>query len=361
VPTGTGGGPASGGTGGGGGTVVGAGGAPVTPEPVKRELLSQTGLYSDTPAGVLAEGVMPYAPQFQLWTDGAEKHRWVYIPPGEQINTAKIDEWKFPVGTKLWKEFVRDGVRVETRLLEKLPPERADEGFEGWLVLAYIWNEEQTDAVAAPDGMSDAKGTTHDVPNQEACGKCHDMRAEKPIGFSAVQLAHDGEGATLTTLAEAGLLSVPIDADLTVPGDETQRALLGYFHANCGHCHRAKAPTNSRVSSLHLWLESDHLSSFEESEPYQSLVNHATESGQGSVFGTRVVGGDPDNSELMRRVSLRSTSPEIIEMGADTGEEVPMPPLGTEVVDEVAVQMVRDWILSLPPPEPQDPVEPATP
>jgi hypothetical protein len=27
-----------------------------------------------------------------------------------------------------------------------------------------------------------------------------------------------------------------------------------------------------------------------------------------------------------------------------------MPPLGTEVVDDAAVQAVRDWILALPPP-----------
>jgi mono/diheme cytochrome c family protein len=314
-----------------------------------RELLSQTGLYSDTPAGVLAEGVMPYAPQFELWTDGADKRRWVYIPPGEQINTANVDEWKFPVGTKLWKEFSRDGVRVETRLVEKLPPERASEGFEGWLLLAYIWNDEQTDAVASPDGAADAKGTAHDVPSQEACGKCHDMRTEKPLGFSAVQLAHDGEGATLTTLQAAGLFNTPITADLTVPGDETQRALLGYFHANCGHCHRERAPTNSRVSTLRLWLESDALASFEESDMYQALVNHATESGQGSIYESRVVGGDPDSSELMRRVSLRATSPEIIEMNGESGD-VPMPPLGTEVVDDAAVQAVRDWILALPPP-----------
>lgn len=319
------------------------------PEVVSREWLSETGLYADIESEILAEGVQPYAPQFELWTDGADKRRWVYIPEGTQIDTSNIDEWKYPVGTKLWKEFSRDGVRVETRLIEKLPPERAKEGFEGWLSVAYVWNEEQTDAIATPDGMLDAKGTPHDVPDQKACGDCHDMRIEKPLGFSAVQLAHDGEGATLTSLLADGWLSDAPTVDLTVPGDQTQRALLGYFHANCGHCHRQNSPVNNRVQSLRLWLESAALGSVEESNAYLSLVAQASESGQGSILPTRVVPGDPDSSELMRRLMFRAESDEPAEMPVEGEVEVPMPPLGTEVIDQPAVERVREWILSLQP------------
>src|SRR5690606_27877629 len=112
--------------------------------------------------------------------------------------------------------------RIETRLIEKLPPERAAEGFEGWLSVAYVWNDDQSDAVATPLGMNDAKGTPHDVPDQVACGRCHDMRQDKPLGFTAVQLAHSGEGATLDTLLADGWLTDPPAVPLTVPGDETQ-------------------------------------------------------------------------------------------------------------------------------------------
>lgn len=331
---------------GGGGATGGGGGA--SGEDTRRELLSQTGLFADIATETLADGVMEYSPQFQLYTDGATKRRWVYIPPGEQIDTSNIDEWKFPVGTKLWKEFSRDGVRVETRLIEKLPQERADEGFEGWLRMPYIWNDDMSDAVATPMGMSNARGTEHDVPDQEACGRCHDMRVEKPLGFSAVQLSHDGPGATLDSLLQAGILSDPPPEPLVVPGDEQQRAVLGYFHANCGHCHRKNAPVNNRVTSLRLWLESDSLGSFEETETYRAIVNQPTQSGQGSILYYRALGGDPDNSEIMRRITLRAGDPELADVGDEV--DVPMPPLGTELVDDAAVEMVREFILSLPPP-----------
>jgi hypothetical protein len=359
---GAGGGDTAGGMGGagggsGGGDDMGMGGAggggAVDMEPVERELLSQTGLYADIATETLGEGVMFYAPQFQLYTDGAEKRRWIYIPPGTQIDTDDIDEWQFPVGTKIWKEFSRDGIRIETRMIEKLPPERAAEGFEGWLVMAYIWDDDLTDAQAAPDGASDVKGTDHDVPAQDACGRCHDMRIEKPLGFSAVQLAHDGDGVTLTTLIDEGLITMEPETPLVVPGDDAQRELLGYFHANCGHCHRQNAPVNNRVSGLKLWLESESLTSFEETLTYQAIVGQYTESGQGSIYPLRVDPGNPDESEIYRRIILRAGAEELQDAAIEgiEPEDVPMPPLGTELVDEPAVEMVRDWILSLPPAE----------
>lgn len=335
--------------GGQGGSAAGGAGEP---EVVARELLSQTGLYADIATETLGERVVAFAPQFALWTDGAEKRRWLHIPEGEQIDTSDIDEWEFPIGTKVWKEFSRDGIRIETRLLEKLPPERAAEGFEGWLSVAYVWNDEQTDAAATPMGLSNAKGTDHDVPDQEACGRCHDMRVDKPLGVSAVQLNHQGEGATLQSLLDAGWLSDAPAADLSVPGDDLDRQVLGYLHANCGHCHRARAPVNNRVQSLRLWLESDALGSVEETEAYQALVNHYTESGQGSIHTYRLAGGDPENSEILRRITIRQGSAELdgaMPEGIDP-DDVPMPPLGTELPDQAAIELVRTWILSLPPP-----------
>lgn len=328
-----------------------------TSEPVSREFLSQTGLYADIATEELAPGVQLYTPQFELWTDGAAKRRWVYIPEGTQIDTSNIDDWKFPIGTKIWKEFSRDGIRIETRLIEKLPRERASEGFEGWLSIAYVWLDDQSDAKATPEGLENAKGTPHDVPDQETCGDCHDMRLEKPLGFSAIQLAHDGEGLTLTKMAEQGLLSAPPTVALAVPGTPEQRELLGYFHANCGHCHRERAPTNNRVASLKLWLESTQLNSFEESDAYLSLVNHATESAHGSRYPYRIHGGEPEQSELLRRLLFRVNGGDSTHAGDTSAmmldeEDVPMPPIGTELAYEPAITAIREWIEALPPPSP---------
>src|SRR6185295_3626014 len=44
------------------------------------ELLSQAGLYSDLPRGVLADGVREYRPLGELWSDGATKKRFISFP-----------------------------------------------------------------------------------------------------------------------------------------------------------------------------------------------------------------------------------------------------------------------------------------
>ncbi len=169
-----------------------------------------------------------------------------------------------------------------------------------------------------------------------------------------MQLNHDGDGATLQTLLDEGWLSDPPATDLAVPGDDVQRDVLGYLHANCGHCHRPGSPVNSRVSGLRLWLESGSLSSVEQTQAYQALVNQYTESGRGSTNTYRVVPGEPDSSELMRRITLREGSAELegVQLEELDVEDVPMPPLGTELPDEQMVELVRSWILSLPVAEP---------
>src|SRR5262245_31719868 len=82
--------------------------------------LSETGLYADITADAIANDVLPYRPAFELWSDGADKRRWLWIPPGDAIDTRDMDQWRFPTGTKVWKEFSRGGIRLETRLLSKL-------------------------------------------------------------------------------------------------------------------------------------------------------------------------------------------------------------------------------------------------
>ncbi|MEA2700728.1 MAG: hypothetical protein QOI66_4999, partial [Myxococcales bacterium] len=68
-----------------------------------------TGLYADIVGKQLAPGIEAYAPAVPLWSDGADKQRWISLPAGSTIDNADPNEWKFPVGTKVWKEFSRDG------------------------------------------------------------------------------------------------------------------------------------------------------------------------------------------------------------------------------------------------------------
>lgn len=289
--------------------------------------LSETGLYASIADGTLAEHVQPYTPNFPLWTDGAEKKRWFYLPPGSTIDTTDPDDWRYPVGTKFWKEFGRDGVRIETRLLEKVGP-----GDEAWAAIAYLWNEDQSDAIAVPQGVNDTHGTTHDVPAAPLCAGCHDGRASRVLGFSAIQLGGTTTDPTLSRLVAAGRLSHPLPANLQVPGDDNTREALGYLHANCGHCHNSDRPVvgtercyDPENGELNLWLSTNALGRPEDTAAYQTVVR-----------GGLADPSDPEDSWLMQAIDGRG-EPWLSRM----------PPVGVEQLDPTVRPLLQAWIATL--------------
>jgi hypothetical protein len=291
---------------------------------VEPTLLSETGLYLDD-MRTLAPGVREYTPQFELWSDGAEKRRFVALPEGASINSSNMDFWKYPVGTKLWKEFTRDGVRVETRLLQKTKNQ--------WFMVAFQWNAEGTDATAVPLGVANASGTEHDIPRTEDCRTCHNHMPDKVLGFAAVQLAHDRPGVTLDTLVTENVLTEPPEGSLALPGDATARAALGYLHGNCGGCHsdRSQVP----AVDLRLYLTAATLGSLQDTPTYKTTVGETT--GAKPVPETPsilVAPGNPEESALLFRMQSRT-------------DMVEMPPLASEQVDTVGTNTVAEWIRSL--------------
>ncbi len=101
-----------------------------------------TGLYTDVATKTVSPQARTFTPAVELWSDGAEKQRWVVLPDGTQIDTTSMDDWTYPVGTKAWKEFRAFGKRIETRFLQKV---RADR----WLSGVYVWSADETTATLA--------------------------------------------------------------------------------------------------------------------------------------------------------------------------------------------------------------------
>jgi len=284
--------------------------------------LSETGLFASLRDETLADGVLPFTPRFELWSDGATKRRWIYLPPGARIDTTDPDAWRFPVGTKLWKEFRRDGIRVETRLLFK-----HGEAADAWTPVAYVWTDDE--AWATPAGLDDAGGTDHDVPSAAQCLGCHGGTQSGVLGFSAVQLPARGERGDigLAELAEAGVLTAPVDA-VEIPGDAVTRAALGYLHANCSHCHNQRRPERAGPRcfdperAFDLQLRTTELSSPAATATYRTAI------------GAVIAPGAPEDSDVMRRV--RSRDP-----------WWGMPALGTQLVDETGARLLEAWIRTL--------------
>lgn len=281
-------------------------------------LLSQTGLYADMATRAPGASVEMFAPAYQLWSDAAVKTRWVRLPPNTQIDTSDMDVWNVPVGTKLWKQFAHDGRLIETRYMAKFGPSEDD-----WVYIAYQWNDEQTDAVAVPDGVPNVNGSMHDIPAAHVCTQCHNAAPMATLGFSALQLAHPGPGLTVDALVSTGRMTVPPPGPLTLPGDDVTRNALGYLHANCGGCHNERATMNFGVTETKVvfWQSAIALGAVEQTTTYVNLVANT--------------GGDLTRLQHgLDRMKIRDPITQ-------------MPPLGTELVDAQGVATVEAWLQRL--------------
>lgn len=325
----------------------------VNPEPAAviaadPALLSSRGLYRDIAAREVVERAIEYEPDYALWSDGAQKRRWLLLPEQTQIDTGAMSHWQFPVGTKLFKEFSVDGRPIETRLLERV----SDTGNlkRDLFAATFVWLEDGSDALQSDDGVDNANGTEHDVPKQKLCLRCHQGEPSGVLGVSAVQLSRSG---TLGELAERGLLSAPPERSFPIPGDAVQSAALGVLHANCGHCHSAEGMT----PKMHLrFLTEEADAPLESLELYQTTLNQPIEEdwlNHPERFTQRIVPGDPDSSAIAYRMSQR---------GEDVLVPDQMPPIATRKLDQAGLEAVRAWIAALPVAQVEPaPVKPAVP
>lgn len=300
-----------------------------------------TGLYENHDSTQHAQSAIPYTPGLTFWSDGAEKQRYLYLPPSATIDTSSMDAWRFPVGTKSWKEFRLGGALVETRFLWK----RA-EGM--WAEAAYIW-----DAAAKSAILTDREAPTllaggYEIPSLKSCRKCHGGGADELLGVEAVALAvSTAEGVTLASLAAAGSLSAaPAKTAIALPEDATGKAAaaLGYLHANCGMaCHSTRGL--SGFTQLHTRLRAEEfwppgggaVATAATTDTYQTGVN------QGVILatyaqafpGTKLITpGDHDKSLAWLTAHLRGKHQ--------------MPPIVSHQIDEAGSQKLADWIDALP-------------
>jgi hypothetical protein len=286
--------------------------------------LSDTGLYCDIGKRTIDGTVHWYEPESSLWADGAEKRRFLQLPAGTQIDTTDMDNWHFPAGTKVWKEFDLDGKKLETRLLEK----RAD---GTWYMMAFAWDDAETDALPVPAGAPNVKGTTHDIPSTAQCTTCHRNASDTLLGVSALPLARANPfGVNLLQLELFRKLTVNPKWPVKYPGNHLDRKALGYLYANCSNCHRgAAAPAGlDFTTSVH---DTDPTAT----KAYLTSVGKPLTRWTGHGYDLRITPGDPAKSGVIARMSTR--------VPADQ-----MPKIGTEVVDTDGVALISDWIAKMP-------------
>lgn len=312
--------------------------------------LSETGLFACLDDMSPAPGVIPYAVNSPLWSDGALKRRWIALPGGATIGFSRDGAWSFPVGSVFVKHFeLADDAteparrrRLETRLLV------VDGPGEGYGV-TYRWRPDHTDADLLPDGRNEEipvatrQGIRKQVwsyPSRDECLKCHTTAAGFVLGAKTRQLnaalAYDETGASdnqIRTWSRLGMFSGgPKDEDIPglsrlVPiGDRSaplEERVASYLDANCANCHRPGANIPAAFDARYgvAWTD-------------RKILDAPTVSDAQGVDRPRVVApGDPGRSMLYRRMVEH--------------ERFKMPPVGRNVVDAEAAGAIREWIIGL--------------
>src|SRR5262249_33025692 len=181
-----------------------------TPFPRK---LSQTGLFASVKEHRVAPGLIPYSVNSPLWSDGADKERYIALPGKETIGYTEDLSWGLPDRTVLVKTFTLGGKRIETRLLLREQGE--------WFGYSYAWNKQQTDAdlveaagrdqVVAVTEKGKERKQTWRFPSRVECMVCHTRAANFVLGLTTLQMnkIHDYGGVKrnqLEVLAELGVL-----------------------------------------------------------------------------------------------------------------------------------------------------------
>lgn len=307
-------------------------------EPALPRKLSEFGFFAGPGATRPAPALVAYTLRTPLFSDYAEKQRFVYVPDGARLAADAEGRLAFPVGSALIKTFgYGSGAAfrpIETRVLLR----RAN----GWEALPYVWNADLSDAdlkvagtrlpatVTRPDGQRSE--ISYAVPNKNQCKECHSSAgAVVPIGpiaanmeiaparASAFRARIDWSGSAIKS--DGPIWNDPKTGSL----DQRARA---YLMVNCAHCHNPQGSASNSGLFLNYSAAADRTAT--------GFYKRPVAAGRGS--GGRefaIAPGQPDQSIMIHRMG--STEP-----------GVAMPEVGRSMVHAEGVALIREWISSQP-------------
>jgi uncharacterized repeat protein (TIGR03806 family) len=292
------------------------------------------------------EGLVYYEPASQLFTDYAQKKRFLWIPKGTKMNYTADDELlEMPVGTALVKTFYYDNVLPSgsTKIIETRVMIRKQ---SGWVFAEYVWNNEQTEAYLSMNGSyqsiqwiqnGENMSANYRIPSEIECLICHkDHNSAIPIGLKPQNLNRDievdGELVNqLYSLIQQGKLNDNLPSNIVSTinyMDHNQPLHLrvrSYLDMNCAHCHR----------------EGSHCD-------YRPLRLGFSETDLSSNLGVCVEPDENIDPVLLYLVAPNNIARSVMHFRMNTNDEnYRMPLLGRSVVHAEGVTLIEEWINEL--------------
>ena len=315
--------------------------------------LSLTGVFSNTPAMIPTNGLIPYDVNTPLWSDGALKTRYLAVPnhgspltPDEQITFDPNYPWSFQPGTVFVKTFELNTDTTNPNVRRRLETRLLVRDINGAVYgVTYKWRADNSDADLLASSLTEnititnASGSTTQTwyyPSPSDCLTCHTTVSGGVLGVNARQLNRtltytatgvtDNELRTLNRLGlfnpafnESAIAGYPQLASITNLSASLEQRARSYFDANCSQCHQpggAGITFDARYSTP---------------LANQNLINGGLDENGFAM----IVPGDIYRSEIPPRMNTTNTA-------------IKMPPLARNLIDSNAVQVINAWIGSMP-------------
>ncbi len=309
--------------------VAGSGGQSAIPN-----LLSESGCVDPVDITQPYAGLIPYDLNARFWSDGADKTRFLGLPNGTTISIDSQDDWQFPLGTVIVKNFLLNNNLVETRHLMRHP-----DGV--WAGYTYEWDTQQTEAMRVTGGKTvNIANQNWIFPSEAQCDQCHSSAAGHALGPETAQLNKDftypSTGRTdnqLETLDHVMMFASPLAGtpdtlpaladpmDTNADLDDRARA---YLHTNCAGCHRPLGGTPVDIDLRYYTALQD-----------TGTCDAIPQAGMLGIQDARIIAPeDAARSTLVARTNRR-------------GDFVAMPPVGSNVIDTDGVALLTEWVNEL--------------
>ena len=320
--------------------------------------LSETGAFKNTENLVPADFLIPYQPRHPFWSDGALKKRWMAVPNNGRMDNLEVQidnrseaDWHFPMGSVFIKHFEMPLHATNTEITRRLETRFLVHGEDGqYYGFTYKWEPDGKDArllttsvdetLTLIDEAGNTKNQVWHYPARNECLSCHTQEVGTVLGANTYQLNElltypitGRKSNQLTTLSHLGLLEqdylpeeipsltrIERKEDTHLPLDIRARS---YLEANCSSCHTSQTG-----------LRSDFDTRFTLPLDSTGLVNGLLVEDGESTENRLIVPGDTSKSMIYQR--LKS-----LERG------FAMPPIAKNKVDQLGVELIGDWILSM--------------
>jgi putative heme-binding domain-containing protein len=299
--------------------------------------LSATGLFTSVPRHEVAPGVVPFQVNAAMWNDYATAERFVALPFLSSITNLERP-WRYPSNAVLVRTVSLEMQRGRAESRKRIETQVLHFNGDGWGAYSYRWNDEQTDGTLVPPEGSEAilnvadasePGGTRVQPyrfhSRAECLRCHNPWCGTALGFQPEQLS----APALKEFASENYFTAGIQVSNTVVSpydgaqDLAQRA-RSYLHVNCSHCHRENAG-GAVPAIMNIDLAADKM----------HMLDAVPTRGTLDLAHARVIApGEPFSSVALFRNSSTGRSR--------------MPYIGSRLVDEDGIALLREWIAQLP-------------